>query len=195
MEVVPEPEGEPFTSALTAEQIQSLPDDPAELAQVLEQMIGEGLDIRVNGFSGGELPPGGRNPGSADPMGRRGQRPRRRSTGRDSDAARQRWMAESGQLRPARRTSQRAQCVFWSARHRTDAAIRLDDQRSARAEQNRYLADRRSLGKLRTASGPRSETGRRLFSAGAAALHAHSASPSKSSMPSIPARSCAGTFA
>ena len=61
VEVVPEPADEPFTSALTAEQLQSLPDDPTELAQVLEQLVGStDLDIRVNGFSGGELPPGGR---------------------------------------------------------------------------------------------------------------------------------------
>src|SRR5688572_23466830 len=61
VEVVPEPADEPFTSALTAEQIQALPDDPSELAQMLEQLVGAtDLDIRVNGFSGGELPPGGR---------------------------------------------------------------------------------------------------------------------------------------
>jgi hypothetical protein len=60
VEVVPEPADEPFTTALTAEQIQSLPDDPTELAQVLEQLVGSDLDIRVNGFAGGELPPGGR---------------------------------------------------------------------------------------------------------------------------------------
>ena len=61
VEVVPEPADEPFTNVLTAEQIQTLPDDPAELAQVLEQLVGASdLDIRVNGFAGGELPPGGR---------------------------------------------------------------------------------------------------------------------------------------
>jgi len=61
VEVVPEPADEPFTTALTAEQIQALPDDPTELAQVLEQLVGASdLDVRVNGFSGGELPPGGR---------------------------------------------------------------------------------------------------------------------------------------
>jgi hypothetical protein len=61
IDVVPEPADEPFTSALTSEQIQALPDDPTELAQVLEQLVGAtDLDIRVNGFSGGELPPGGR---------------------------------------------------------------------------------------------------------------------------------------
>ena len=60
VEVVPEAADEPFTTALTAEQLQSLPDDPTELAQVLEQLVGSDLDIRVNGFAGGELPPGGR---------------------------------------------------------------------------------------------------------------------------------------
>jgi hypothetical protein len=60
VEVVPEAADEPFTTALTAEQLESLPDDPTELAQVLEQLVGSDLDIRVNGFAGGELPPGGR---------------------------------------------------------------------------------------------------------------------------------------
>jgi hypothetical protein len=59
IQVVPAAE-EAFVSALTAEQIEALPDDPTELAQVLEQLVGAGLDIRVNGFSGGELPRGGR---------------------------------------------------------------------------------------------------------------------------------------
>ena len=60
VEVVPEPADVPFTTALTAEQIQALPDDPAELVQALEQIVGAGLEVRVNGFAGGELPPGGR---------------------------------------------------------------------------------------------------------------------------------------
>jgi hypothetical protein len=47
-----------FTEQLTAEQIAALPDDPEELAQVLQQLIGEDADIRVNGFAGGRLPPG-----------------------------------------------------------------------------------------------------------------------------------------
>ena len=47
-----------FTEQLTAEQIAALPDDPEELAQVLQQLVGEDADIRVNGFSGGRLPPG-----------------------------------------------------------------------------------------------------------------------------------------
>jgi hypothetical protein len=47
-----------FTEQLTAEQIAALPDDPDELAQVLQQIVGEDADIRVNGFAGGRLPPG-----------------------------------------------------------------------------------------------------------------------------------------
>jgi hypothetical protein len=47
-----------FTEQLTAEQIATLPDDPEELAQVLQQLIGDDADIRVNGFAGGRLPPG-----------------------------------------------------------------------------------------------------------------------------------------
>src|SRR5687767_10422632 len=47
-----------FTEQLTAEQLAALPDDPEELAQVLQQLIGENADIRVNGFSGGRLPAG-----------------------------------------------------------------------------------------------------------------------------------------
>src|SRR5918993_5003264 len=47
-----------FTEQLTAEQLAALPDDPEELAQVLQQLISENAGIRVNGFSGGRLPPG-----------------------------------------------------------------------------------------------------------------------------------------
>ena len=47
-----------FTEQLTAEQIADLPDDPEELAQVLQQLVGDGADIRVNGFTGGRLPAG-----------------------------------------------------------------------------------------------------------------------------------------
>ncbi len=46
-----------FTEQLTAEQLAALPDDPEELAQVLQQLVGENADIRVNGFAGGRLPP------------------------------------------------------------------------------------------------------------------------------------------
>jgi hypothetical protein len=47
-----------FTEQLTAEQLAALPDDPEELAQVLQQLVGESADIRVNGFAGGRLPAG-----------------------------------------------------------------------------------------------------------------------------------------
>src|SRR5688572_18060042 len=47
-----------FTEQMTAEQLAALPDDPDELAQVLQQLVGENTDIRVNGFAGGRLPAG-----------------------------------------------------------------------------------------------------------------------------------------
>ena len=49
-----------FTEQLTPEQLQALPDDPDELAEVLQQLVGENADIRVNGFAGGRLPAGTR---------------------------------------------------------------------------------------------------------------------------------------
>jgi hypothetical protein len=47
-----------FTEQMTEEQLAALPDDPEELAQVLQQLVGDDADIRVNGFSGGRLPAG-----------------------------------------------------------------------------------------------------------------------------------------
>ncbi len=47
-----------FTEQLTAAQIAALPDNPEELAQVLQQIVGDDAEIRVNGFAGGRLPPG-----------------------------------------------------------------------------------------------------------------------------------------
>jgi hypothetical protein len=47
-----------FTNQLTDEQIAALPADPEELALVLQQLLGDDADIRVDGFSGGRLPPG-----------------------------------------------------------------------------------------------------------------------------------------
>lgn len=46
-----------FSSALTPEQIDALPDDEEEMADQLAQMAGPGAVLRVNGFSGGRLPP------------------------------------------------------------------------------------------------------------------------------------------
>ena len=47
-----------FTRELSPEQLAALPEDPEELALVLQQLVGDDADIRVDGFSGGRLPPG-----------------------------------------------------------------------------------------------------------------------------------------
>jgi hypothetical protein len=49
--------GNSFTTQLSQQEIAELPDDPDELEQVLEQMAGPGATMRVNGFTGGRLPP------------------------------------------------------------------------------------------------------------------------------------------
>ncbi len=46
-----------FTQTLTQEQIDSLPDDPDEMAEELARMAGPGAQIFVNGFRGGRMPP------------------------------------------------------------------------------------------------------------------------------------------
>jgi len=46
-----------FTQTLTQDQIDSLPDDPDEMADELMRMAGPGAQIFVNGFRGGRLPP------------------------------------------------------------------------------------------------------------------------------------------
>ena len=46
-----------FTQTLTQEQIDSLPDDPDEMAEELQRMAGPGAQIFVNGFRGGRMPP------------------------------------------------------------------------------------------------------------------------------------------
>ena len=56
-ESMTDPRGPAFTTILTQEQIANLPDDPEELDAVLRDMAGPGAIIRVNGFSGGRLPP------------------------------------------------------------------------------------------------------------------------------------------
>src|SRR6185295_314295 len=47
-----------FIDELTPEQLAVLPEDPDDLAEVLQQMVGGDAEIRVNGFAGGRLPPG-----------------------------------------------------------------------------------------------------------------------------------------
>ena len=47
-----------FKRQLTGDQLAALPEDPEELALVLQQMVGFDADIWVDGFSGGRLPRG-----------------------------------------------------------------------------------------------------------------------------------------
>lgn len=46
-----------FTTTLTQDEIDSLPDDPDEMADELARMAGPGAQIYVDGFRGGRLPP------------------------------------------------------------------------------------------------------------------------------------------
>ena len=46
-----------LTQTLTQAEIDQLPDDPDELQRMLEEIAGPGAVIRVDGFSGGRLPP------------------------------------------------------------------------------------------------------------------------------------------
>jgi Carboxypeptidase regulatory-like domain/TonB dependent receptor len=46
-----------FSQVLTPEEIASLPDDPEEMEDALRQRAGPGATLRVNGFTGGRLPP------------------------------------------------------------------------------------------------------------------------------------------
>jgi len=52
-----DPRGDAFSTILTRDQIDALPDDPEELAAVLQAMAPPGATIRVDGFTGGRLPP------------------------------------------------------------------------------------------------------------------------------------------
>ncbi len=52
-----DPRGSAFSTVLTREQIDALPDDPDEMERVLKAMAPPGATIRVDGFSGGKLPP------------------------------------------------------------------------------------------------------------------------------------------
>lgn len=52
-----DPKNGRFDTSLTKDQIDALPDDPDEMAAVLEEMAGPGANIRVDGFRGGRLPP------------------------------------------------------------------------------------------------------------------------------------------
>lgn len=52
-----DPLGNAFSTVLTREQIAALPDDPDEMERVLKAMAPPGSTIRVDGFTGGKLPP------------------------------------------------------------------------------------------------------------------------------------------
>jgi hypothetical protein len=52
-----DPKGSAFSSVLTREQIDALPDDPDEMEEVLKAMAPPGAVLRVDGFTGGRLPP------------------------------------------------------------------------------------------------------------------------------------------
>jgi hypothetical protein len=52
-----DPRGSAFSTILTREMIEALPDDPDEMEAVLKAMSPPGSEIRVDGFSGGRMPP------------------------------------------------------------------------------------------------------------------------------------------
>lgn len=52
-----DPRGDAFSTVLSREDIEALPDDPDELEQTLNNLAGPGAVMRVNGFRGGRLPP------------------------------------------------------------------------------------------------------------------------------------------
>ena len=52
-----DPNNDRFSTVLSKDQIDALPDDPDEMEKVLKEMAGPGATIRVDGFRGGRLPP------------------------------------------------------------------------------------------------------------------------------------------
>jgi hypothetical protein len=52
-----DPLGNSFSTVLTREQIEALPDDPDEMEAALKAMSPPGATLRVDGFTGGKLPP------------------------------------------------------------------------------------------------------------------------------------------
>jgi hypothetical protein len=55
--VASDPRSDRFSTVLSKDQIDALPDDPDEMEQMLKDMAGPGATIRVDGFRGGKLPP------------------------------------------------------------------------------------------------------------------------------------------
>ena len=52
-----DPRGNAFSTVLTREMIEALPDDPEEMEAVLRAMAPAGAQFRVDGFTGGRMPP------------------------------------------------------------------------------------------------------------------------------------------
>ena len=52
-----DPNNDRFSTVLSKDQIDALPDDPDEMERVLKEMAGPGATLRVDGFRGGKLPP------------------------------------------------------------------------------------------------------------------------------------------
>jgi hypothetical protein len=52
-----DPRGAAFSTILTREMIEALPDDPEEMEAVLKAMSPPGAQIRIDGFTGGQMPP------------------------------------------------------------------------------------------------------------------------------------------
>ncbi len=52
-----DPRGSAFSTILTREMIEALPDDPEEMEAVLKAMSPAGSQIRIDGFTGGQMPP------------------------------------------------------------------------------------------------------------------------------------------
>ena len=52
-----DPRGNAFSTVLTREMIEALPDDPEEMEAVLKAMAPPGAQFRVDGFTGGRMPP------------------------------------------------------------------------------------------------------------------------------------------
>ena len=55
--VASDPKNDRFSTVLSRDQINALPDDPDEMERVLKEMAGPGATLRVDGFRGGKLPP------------------------------------------------------------------------------------------------------------------------------------------
>lgn len=52
-----DPRGNAFSTVLTREMIEALPDDPEEMEAVLKAMSPPGAQVRIDGFTGGQMPP------------------------------------------------------------------------------------------------------------------------------------------